>query len=470
MRAPLERHSRMQRVAITEEHIVPSVDWSPRSVFFCIVQRCSPFRVFSLSVMMINWQSFMSNDGPTMALDKLAAYRGVAGPLSWLGNMRNLLWLIVLLPSLLSAQVRFTDDFEAGDLSGWDLLNPEAIRVIDSTSAAHGNVLELQADDAVVALIRDSDQWGAVRMEGELFFPSDDHNYLAFVYHFMQFERRTDFGAVYLKGNGSYIRANPWRDMNVSRLLYEEYLTPLQGEAAIQIGRWHTFKMEVMGKDCHIYIDDMITPKITFELYEHTSGQVGFNSRVAGSSAWIDNIRVTSIERLQYDGPNIPDITYQRDSLITDWEVIGPVAGATVAIERSGPGPRVSDSGQEYTWRSFETDSRGAVISGRVSEFRGGRPVAYFRTTIVADEPRQAVLHFSSTDELALWVNGRFQGYVYRKGYVDDGDWNAWYDFGENPDHRGSRNTVDLKEGENHIVIRTYNGQFASGGFFAKWE
>jgi hypothetical protein len=384
--------------------------------------------------------------------------------------MRKLLLLFSLLPSLLFAQVRFAADFEDGDLSTWDLLNPQAIHVIDSKSAAHGKVLELQADDAVLALIRDSEQWGAVRVEGDLFFPDDGDNYLEFVYHFMQGSRRTDFGGVYLKGNGSYIRANPWRDTNVSRLLYEEYLTPLQGEAAIQIGRWHAFKMEVMGADCHIYIDDMDTPKITFALYEGTSGQVGFNSRVAGSPTWIDNILVTSIEKLQYDGPGIPDIRYQTDSLITDWEVIGPVAGATAAIERSGPGPRVIDSGQEYTWQPFETDLRGAVISGRVTEFRGGRPVAYFRTTMSVDEPRQAVLHFSSVDELAVWVNGRFQGYVYRQGYVDDDDWNAWYDFWENPDHEGSRATVDLEAGENHIVIRTYNGQFASGGFFAKWE
>jgi len=89
---------------------------------------------------------------------------------------------------------------------------------------------------------------------------------------------------------------------------------------------------------------------------------------------------------------------------------------------------------------------------------------------MAANEPRQAVLHFSSVDELAVWVNGRFQGYVYRQGYMDDGDWNAWHDFWANPDHDGRRVTVNLEAGKNHIVIRTYNGQFASGGFYARWE
>lgn len=384
--------------------------------------------------------------------------------------MRRILLLVCLAPSLVGAEVRFTDDFEDGDLSGWTLSNPQAIRIVDSGDATHGKVLELLADDAVVALASGSEHWGAVRVEGDVFFPEPGDSYLAFVYHFSQSQARTDFGTIYLKGNGSYLRANPWRDWNVSRLLYEEYRTPLNGKAAVQTGRWHAFKMEVMGADCHIYIDDMVTPRVTFAHYEGTSGRVGFNSRVTGSPAWVDNVRVTSIEQLRYRGPDIPDITYEAKSLITDWEFIGPVAGANAAIERSGPGPDVDDSGRKYVWQAFDTDSRGALISGRVTEFRAGRPVAYFRTFLDASEAQQAVLHFSSVDELAVWVNGRFQGYVYRNGYMDAGDWNAWYDFGTNPEHEGRRVTVDLLEGRNYVVIRTYNGQFASGGFFAKWE
>lgn len=384
--------------------------------------------------------------------------------------MRTLLLLFCLTPPLVVAQVRFTDDFEDGDLSGWTVLNPQAVRVIDSDSSDHGKVLELGADDAVVALIRGSDQWGALQVKGDLLFPDGGDNYLAFVYHFKQDGRRTDFGSLYLKGNGSYIRANPWRDLNVSRLLYEEYLTRLQGPSAIEIGRWHSFKMEVMGENCHIYIDDMVTPRITFALYEGTAGLVGFNSRVAGSPAWIDNVRVTSIERLQYDGPPVPSVSYSPESQITEWEVMGPFPGATAAVERSGPGPQVLVSGQEHDWRPFETDMRGAVISGRVTEFRGGRPVAYFRTFVTVPEKRSATLHVSSVDELAVWVNGRFHGYIYRNGYVDDNDWNAWYDYWQNPEHEGRRIQLELDKGTNHVVFRSYNGQFASGGFFARWE
>lgn len=81
------------------------------------------------------------------------------------------------------------------------------------------------------------------------------------------------------------------------------------------------------------------------------------------------------------------------------------------------------------------------------------------------------MLHLSSTEELALWVNGRFLGFVYRDGYVSgDNDWNAWYDFATNPQHAGRRITIDLLVGDNEILVRSRARQFAAGGFFAELE
>jgi hypothetical protein len=59
----------------------------------------------------------------------------------------------------------------------------------------------------------------------------------------------------------------------------------------------------------------------------------------------------------------------------------------------------------------------------------------------------------------------------YRDGYISgDNDWNAWWDFGNNPDHAGRRVPIMLRSGDNRIVVRVRNGQFASGGFFAAIE
>lgn len=117
------------------------------------------------------------------------------------------------------------------------------------------------------------------------------------------------------------------------------------------------------------------------------------------------------------------------------------------------------------------TDRHGAVITARLTRYLGDRPVAYFRARVASESAREAVLHLSSTEELALWVNGRFLGFVYRDGYVSgDNDWNAWYDFATNPQHAGRRITIDLLVGDNEILVRSRARQFATGGFFAELE
>ena len=61
-------------------------------------------------------------------------------------------------------------------------------------------------------------------------------------------------------------------------------------------------------------------------------------------------------------------------------------------------------------------------------DFVGARAVAYLATTIDVEVGTSARLEFSTTDALAIWINGRFRGY-------GDTDPYAWYDFGMNPDH-----------------------------------
>jgi hypothetical protein len=366
-------------------------------------------------------------------------------------------------------ETRFVDTFD-GDLSGWQLTGAQAISIADSGDPGHGKVLVLEPDGTVLALVDGSAAWGPVRIELDVLFPDEADNYLGLIYNYTLTDTRSDFGSLYIKGNGSYIRANPWRDGNVSRLLYEEYKTRLEGEDAIRIGQWQRVKAEILGSVCHLYVGDMTAPKVTFGLYEGSSGMVGVNPRVAGWPVWIDNVRVTSIEALSYRGPDIPALAYEPERLVTKWEVIGPLARPEVEIERARDSSAqvVEAEGARHTWRPFDVDARGAVITGRVTEYDGSRSVAYFRTVVNSDREREALLHISTTDELALWVNGRFDGFVYRNGYVfGERDWNAWYDFWKNPDHAGAEVPVALRQGANTLVVRVRSGQFASGGFFA---
>jgi hypothetical protein len=150
---------------------------------------------------------------------------------------------------------------------------------------------------------------------------------------------------------------------------------------------------------------------------------------------WLDNVRITSIGKLNYTGPDIPAIEYEPDSLITDWEVIGPLTKPVPEIERArDPFTQIRMGRARYAWKPFPVDARGTVITAKVTEYMGERTVAYFRTLLQAD--------------------------------VED----AWYDFWTNPEHAGRRIPVELKAGENQLVFRSRNGQYASGGFFARIE
>ncbi len=177
---------------------------------------------------------------------------------------------------------------------------------------------------------------------------------------------------------------------------------------------------------------------------------------------------MTTINESHYQGDLIPNIKYKPESLITHWEVIGPYNKPNSVIERNHSTNNSSpEDSPGLTWNRFTTDARGCIITGSVTEYNGENTVAYFRTSLNAHRDTVATLHFTTTDELALFLNGRDVGRVYRDGYVSKtNDWNAWYDFWENPEHEGRKVRIPLAKGENELIIRVRNGQFASGGFF----
>jgi hypothetical protein len=374
--------------------------------------------------------------------------------------------------NLCQAQTVFQDDFE-GDLSRWQLVGALNITIKESNSGDHGRVMELEPNGKVLALIPGSDAWGPLRLELDMLFPDDAHNYLGFIYHYTDSGHRTDFGSLYVKGNGSYIRANPWRDGNVSRLLYEEYKIKIEGKDAIRIGAWQRVMLEVDGENCHLYIGDMKIPKITFNLYEGRSGLVGFNPRVAGHPVWIDNVRATAIKALSYKGPDLPAISYSPENLLTAWQVAGPYVQPIIEIEEKHAHENTDRTNEEpnNAWRPFSSDARGALVTGRISEYEGNHPVVYLKTLVHSRTDKNAILHLSTLDEISLWVNDTYHGFVYRNGYMfGNRDWNAWHDFYKNPSHEGSKVPIKLKAGENQILLRVRNGQFASGGLFARLE
>jgi sugar lactone lactonase YvrE len=402
-------------------------------------------------------------NGIAVAPDERALLvNNLVGP--WRGSEETRIVLRRIELPEVSSRLLFFDDFESG-LARWEITDPAAIGIVDSGEPGHGKVLRLAPADArLLALMRGSESWPAYRLEGQLLFPTDEHNYLGWVYNLRENAGRLDFGSIYVKGNRSYIRVNPRRDWNPTRMLYEEYRTDLEGDDAIRIGEWKRFAVEVVGRVCHFYVGDMTTPKVTFDPYENDSGRAGFKPRVVGGPVWIDNIRSVSIDAPSYGGPERPaGIEHRPEMLVTEWEALGPLTRTYQAVETATGATEVPilDAGTEQRWHTFAIDARGAVVTGRLNDFLGSRTVSYFRTSLEVADPRGMRLAFSTIDDLAVWADGVFQGYIERERF-------AWHDFGRNPEHPPNPSDVPLTPGPHRILIRVRGGQYATGGFFAR--
>jgi hypothetical protein len=349
----------------------------------------------------------------------------------------------------------FQDDFENG-LGRWTVSRAPHIRTVPSDDPSHRQVMLLEPDgDDVLAVVKGSESWPGVRLDGDVLFPTSESNYLGVAYNFRRRGERADFGLVYIKGSDSYLQANPHRDYNVSRTLYPEYVAALTGPRAIVTGRWQHFRVEVVDGVCHFYVGDMATPAMTFPHFEHKTGAIGLQPRSVGGPVWVDNIEASALDRLSYSGePKPSPFAYAPESLLTAWEVAGPFGADNDAIARDG-------AAGGSLWRVFKPDARGAVVTGIVTDFHGPQAVAYFRTRVNSAADGPATLHISTIDDLSLWVNGRFTWFVPRESA-------AWFDFATNPKHPGQKIPIDLRRGTNHLILRVRGGSYATGGFFAR--
>lgn len=356
----------------------------------------------------------------------------------------------------------FVEDFEGG-LERWTFPFGSSHRLVE-TGTEQNAALALRVQSLpVYALMDGSDAWPNVRVEGKVLFPDTADSYLGFIYRYRDDGRRTDFGSLYIKGNDSYVQANPHHDTNVGRTLYPEMRVALTGDAAIRIGAWQRFALEVVGSRAHLYVGPSGRPVMTLPFGGEWSGAFGFKPRNPGAEVWIDDIRVEAIDDFSHEGPPVPDPRYGMADWIRDWQVLGPLTAHAPEIE-AGAFRRsavVRDDGRSVAWRPLEADARGAIFSGRVTEFRGGRRVAYFRAGIEAETAGRATLELASADDLAIWVNGEFIGFAGRQGA-------AWWDAATGSAHAPLRVTVDVRAGTNDLLVRATGGVYATGGFFAR--
>ncbi len=115
-------------------------------------------------------------------------------------------------PSTSRRETLAADDFETG-LGHWTTESPDGVEiVVEPGSANHVLQLTPKRRGYVHTLLASSTRWRDVRFEGRFLFPTEGDGYLGFLYNHQETPARTDFGCLYVKSNGSYIRNSPHYD------------------------------------------------------------------------------------------------------------------------------------------------------------------------------------------------------------------------------------------------------------------
>lgn len=131
------------------------------------------------------------------------------------------------------------------------------------------------------------------------------------------------------------------------------------------------------------------------------------------------------------------------------WYAIGPYAGKDSFNEAFLPERKIdlSAADGDRRWKPIR------VADGVVHSLRlGGNTATYFYRTIVADRPQTIMSYYGSDDGLAVWLNGK--KIVSNK--VNRGP-------GPNQD----KAQLELKQGENRLLIKIWNNGGGSGWYFS---
>jgi hypothetical protein len=348
------------------------------------------------------------------------------------------------------------EGFES-DLSAWSLVNAERIEIIPDPAAPDNHVIQLtpEKSEYTHAIYEASKGWSHLRIEGRFLFPAEGDGYLGLIYNYQERDGRKDFGCIYVKSNGNYIRVSPHHDGNPSWRLYEELKVELTGARRIEVGRWNQFRLDVVGHSALLFLADMETPILIFD-WLHDHGAFGLEARPGGGTpVWVDDLKVTRLD--ERGVPSLPtEPAGQSDELLIEWEIQGPFDEAEARPNKAGI-KHLNEAG----WRDKPTDERGAVIAAlNLDTNSSPRSIVYLRTKISSPNAAARQLALSTVNKLQVWVNGEYLAEVEPADYI-------WSDLLTNPDHAGTGLKIELQSGENEIVIRLDGERFAGGGFFA---
>lgn len=358
--------------------------------------------------------------------------------------------LLIVSPGALQADL-FFDDFESG-LQHWqERTQGDATIVAEPGGSNHVLQLTPRENGFSHVLLTAEVPSNYVRMEGRFLFPTEGDGYLGFIHNYRRGQQRTDFGVLYVKSNGSYVRVSPHFDGNPSWRLYPEMEVPLTANRRIRTGAWHTFRLEVRAHAAALFIDDFSDPVVEFDQTPNAEGMLGLEARPGfGESVWVDDVSVSAID----PAPNAVTHRPEAPRRVTGWQF----RQANPDAEDNGPEfPELSDSG----WSDVAPDSRGALITGKLTQYASGpNTMAYLRSFFVSGKDElSGWLALSSANRIDIWLDGSYLGTVAPQTFI-------WGDHLSNPEHLGARLPLHIAPGRHELVFRVYGRRFAGGGFF----
>ena len=362
---------------------------------------------------------------------------------------------MLLSPAIAPASDRLaSEDFESG-LDRWALESPEQIE-IRTEPGTENRVLQLTPKRRAFAhaILDASRNWRDVRFEGRFLFPTAGDGYLGFIYNYQETPGRIDFGCIYVKSNGSYVRVSPHYDGNPSWRLYEDFRFDLEADRRVQIQTWYRFRLDVRGHRAELFVGDMASPVVRFDLFPNTWGALGLEARPGGGeSVWVDDLLVT----------RLPPSDAMESSIQTApegaaaWQIRGPTS---LAEDATLDAPELPAEG----WRAILPDLRGAVITGLTTQYRSGEnDIVYLRTSFdIAENLAEAPtwLAVSAANRIDVWLNGYYRGTVAPERFI-------WSDYLSSDRRPGARLPLAPSAGANEIILRVHGRNFAGGGFYA---
>ncbi len=239
------------------------------------------------------------------------------------------------------------------------------------------------------------------------------------------------------------------------------------GATIFQTG-WNHVKLVVSGKQMKAYVNDMTKPALVVPELEglRESGNISLTGNVIYANLVL---KPNATEGLSPDPGYIAAANDTR--YIRNWQVSAPKDfpfGREVIMPLPSMYGKLNNSelpDSTTQWTEIKAEPRGIVNLTRKFglEENDARRLAWLKTTLISDKPREATLSLGFSDEIWVFINGQILS-VEKNYFGTPNQKNSGRCTIEN-----TKITLPLKEGENEIMIGLAN-YFYGWGIIARLD